>query len=103
VLYDHGRHPAGIHFRGPTFEPFDGSNVVGTLQASVPAPDPGGDPLAVTPCRLQPGRWLLGEVDYVQRVQTKGGVARSGACDPQDDSTLAVPYQARCLFYSDGQ
>ena len=41
VLYGHRGRPVGIHFRGPTFESFDGSNVVGALQASVPSPTPG--------------------------------------------------------------
>ena len=44
VLYGRGRRPVGIHFRGPTFESFDGSSVTGTLQASVPAPEPGAIP-----------------------------------------------------------
>ena len=40
VLYGHRERPVGIHFRGPTFESFDGSSVLGALQASAPAPDP---------------------------------------------------------------
>jgi hypothetical protein len=41
VLYGRGGHAVGIHFRGPTFESFDGSSVTGTLQASAPSPVPG--------------------------------------------------------------
>jgi Protein of unknown function (DUF3455) len=102
VLYDHGRHPVGIHFRGPTFESFDGSSVVGTLQASVPAPHPGAIPWLLLRAVANLGDGVLGDVDYVQRVKTRGGVAPTGACDPEEDSTLAVPYRALYLFYSDG-
>jgi hypothetical protein len=103
VLYDHGRHPAGIHFRGPTFESFDGSSVVGTLQASVPAPRPGAIPWLLLRAVSNQGDGVLGGVDYVQRVNTRGGVAPTGPCDPEQDATLPVPYRALYLFYSDGR
>jgi hypothetical protein len=35
TLSGHGRSPVGIHFRGPTFELFDGSSVTGTVKGSV--------------------------------------------------------------------
>jgi Protein of unknown function (DUF3455) len=103
VLYGHGRHPVGIHFRGPTFESFDGSSVVGALQASVPAPHPGAIPWLLLRAVSNQGDGVLAEVDYIQRIKTRGGVAPTGACDPEQDSTLAVPYRALYLFYSDSQ
>jgi Protein of unknown function (DUF3455) len=52
ALYGRGGRPVGIHFHGPTFESFDGSSVVGALQASVPSPDARVDPLAAAGGRL---------------------------------------------------
>jgi hypothetical protein len=36
----------------------------------------------------------------VQRIETRGGVAPAGPCDPAKDSTIAVPYRARYVFYA---
>ena len=100
VLYQHGR-PVGIHFRGPTFESFDGSSVVGALVASVPAPRPGAIPWLLLRAVSTQGDGVLSGVDYIKRVKTKGGVAPPGACDPAEDRTLSVPYRAEYRFYSD--
>jgi hypothetical protein len=103
VLYGRGRRPVGIHFRGPTFESFDGSSVVGTLRASVPAPEAGAIPWLLLQATTRAGDGVLAGVDWVQRIRTEGGAAPSGACDPADDATVAVPYRARYVFYSDGR
>jgi hypothetical protein len=100
VLYGRGRHPVGIHFRGPTFESFDGSSVVGALQASAPSPTPGAIPWLLLAAVSNQGDGVLAQVDYVQRLETRGGVAPAGTCDPASDSTVAVPYQARYVFYA---
>lgn len=101
VLYGHGGRPVGIHFRGPTFESFDGSSVTGTLQASVPAPGAGAIPWLLLRAITNQGDGVLAAVDYVQRLETRGGVAPAGACDPAGDATVAVPYRARYVFYAD--
>jgi Protein of unknown function (DUF3455) len=100
VLYGRGGRPVGIHFRGPTFESFDGSSVVGALQASAPAPHPGSVPWLLLAAVSNQGDGVLAQVDYVQRLETRGGVAPAGACDPASDSTVAVPYRARYVFYA---
>jgi Protein of unknown function (DUF3455) len=101
VLYGRGNRPVGIHFRGPTFEAFDGSSVLGTLDASTPAPDP---TRAIPWLRLRAvstqGDGVLARVDYVQRIETRGGVAPAGPCDPAADRTVAVPYRARYVFFT---
>ena len=99
VLYQHGR-PVGIHFRGPTFESFDGSSVVGALVASVPAPRAGAIPWLLLRAVSTQGDGVLSSVDYIKRVKTKGGVAPPGPCDPAEDETLSVPYRAEYRFYS---
>ena len=100
MLYGRGRRPVGIHFRGPTFESFDGSSVTGTLQASVPAPEPGAIPWLLLRAVANQGDGVLGQVDFVQRIETRGGMAPAGSCDPAKDSTVAVPYRARYVFYA---
>jgi hypothetical protein len=101
VLYGRGHHPVGIHFRGPTFESFDGSSVTGTLVASVAAPESGAIPWLLLKAASNQGDGVLADVDYVQRIETQGGVAPTGACDPAADRTVAVPYRARYVFYAD--
>ena len=98
VLYGRGCRPVGIHFRGPTFESFDGSSVTGTLVDSVPAP--GAIPWLLLRAVANHGDGVLGRVDFVQRIETHGGVAPAGPCDPAKDSTTAVPYRARYVFYA---
>ena len=36
---------------------------------------------------------------YIQRLDTRGGAAPAGACDPAQRQTLAVPYVAVYYFY----
>jgi Protein of unknown function (DUF3455) len=100
VLYGHRGRPVGIHFRGPTFESFDGSSVVGALEDSAPSPT-GSIPWLLLAAASNQGDGVLGQVDYVQRLETRGGVAPAGACDPARDATVAVPYRARYVFYAD--
>jgi len=97
VLYGRGGRPVGIHFRGPTFESFDGSSVTGTLVASVAVPEPDAIPWLLLRAVPQ-GDGVLAKVDYVQRLETRGGVAPAGPCDPAGDRTVAVPYRARYVF-----
>ena len=101
VLYGHRRRPVGIHFRGPTFESFDGSSVVGQAPpvASV-TPDPAAIPWLLLAAASTQGDGVLAGVDYIQRLETRGGVAPTGACDPATDATVAVPYRARYVFYA---
>jgi hypothetical protein len=102
VLYGHRGRPVGIHFRGPTFESFDGSSVVGALKASEPAPDPArAIPWLLLTAVSTQGDGVLAGVDYIQRLETRGGVAPTGACDPATDAAVAVPYRARYVFWAD--
>jgi hypothetical protein len=101
VLYGRGHRPVGIHFRGPTFESFDGSSVTGALDASTPARDASrAIPWLLLRAVANQGDGVLGQVDFVQRLETRGGVAPASPCDPAKDSTTAVPYRARYVFYA---
>jgi hypothetical protein len=102
VLYGRGHRPVGIHFRGPTFESFDGSSVVGALDGRADAPDPTRDiPWLRLKAVSTQGDGVLAGVDFIQRLETRGGVAPTGACDPAGDATVAVPSRARYVFYAD--
>ena len=76
------------------------SSVTGTLQASVPAPEPGAIPWLLLRAVANQGDGVLGQVDFVQRIETRGRMAPAGSCDPARDSTIAVPYRARYVFYA---
>ena len=99
-LHGRGGHVVGIHFRGPTFESFDGSAVVGARPKSV-QPDPTAIPWLLLEADANRGDGVLSQVGYIQRIETRGGVAPAGACDPAEDATVAVPYRARYVFYAD--
>jgi hypothetical protein len=99
VLSGRGGHPVGIHFVGPTFESFDGSAVVGARPKSV-QPDPTAIPWLLLEADAHRGDGVLSQVDFIQRIETRGGLAPAGTCDPAADATVAVPYRARYVFYA---
>jgi hypothetical protein len=101
VLSGHRGRAVGIHFRGPTFESFDGSSVLGAVPpvGSV-TPDPAAVPWLLLAAASTQGDGVLAGVDFVQRIETRGGLAPTGACDPAADATVAVPYRARYVFYA---
>jgi len=95
-------HNVGIHFRGPTWELFDGSSFQGRVREAVPAPDPSRDiPLLLLERVATAGDGILSRVDFVQRLWTRGGVAPADACEP--GTTVAMPYTALYTFFSAGQ
>jgi Protein of unknown function (DUF3455) len=102
LLFDHGRHVAGIHYRGPTWTSWDGSTVVGAVPpvAMVPAPRPRAIPWLLLKAASAQGDGVLGDVEYIQRLDTAGGVAPPGSCDPDEDATISVPYRALYRFYA---
>jgi hypothetical protein len=52
----------------------------------VPAPDPGAIPWLLLRATSNQGDGVLAQVDFIQRLETRGGVA--------------VPYWARYVFYA---
>jgi Protein of unknown function (DUF3455) len=103
VLSGHRGRQVGIHFRGPTFESFDGSSVVGRVPPAgtfTPEHGPAAIPWLLLAAASSQGDGVLAGVDYIQRLETRGGLAPAGACDPATDATVAVPYRARYVFYA---
>ncbi|MFG1607642.1 DUF3455 domain-containing protein [Actinoplanes sp. NPDC049265] len=91
-----------IHFRGPSWQSdSDGSLVEGTSPVSAPSPNPNSiAQLLITAKTLDPARAQTGVfagVTFVQRLNTKGGVAPAGACTA--GQTTAVKYTADYRFF----
>ena len=96
----HGKRTVALHYAGPTWQSVkDGSKVVATgARVVVPAPHPEQD---IPWLRLETtgtGPGLFEQVDYVQRLETQGGVAPTGTC--QAGASAAVPYTATYNFWA---
>jgi Protein of unknown function (DUF3455) len=94
-----GNRTVAVHYAGPTWQSVkDGSKVVATgARVQAPAPHPQRD---IPWLRLETtgtGPGLFAEVVYVQRLETRGGVAPTGAC--QAGASVAVPYTATYNFW----
>jgi hypothetical protein len=100
-LLDEARQEVGTHSAGPTWTARDGSKVVRKrLVASVDSPSQGAIPwllLEVDPS----GGGMLGNVRYVQRLDTAGGKAPASGCDAgHAGATSDVPYTATYVFFT---
>ena len=98
VLFDL-RGNAGIHGKGPFWASFDGSRVDGSAPVAVPSPaGPSNIPwlkVVGTPVPNAPG--VFGKVAFIQRLDTKGGVAPASCTAP---STVSVDYSANYVFWA---
>lgn len=86
----------GRHFEGPVWEAQDGSRVLGTVIAQVPAPRPQAVAWLLLSGRTS-GTGLLAGTQYVLRSDTVGGEKPQGGCMP--GQTARVPYSATYTFY----
>src|SRR5262245_41726029 len=89
-----------IHYAGPTWQSIqDGSKVVGAVKARRDAPNPQRDiPWLLLQATSATGPGLFGAVQYIQRLDTEGGVAPAGPCTT--GRTASVPYQATYAFWA---
>ena len=87
----------GRHYAGPTWELADGSALAGKVAASAPGASQSDIPLLKLAVVSQKGSGLLAGIDSIQRLNTKGGVAK-GPCDAAG-AFLSVPYSADYAFY----
>ena len=97
ILLDKGN--AGIHGKGPFWASFDGSRVDGSAPVSVPSPA-GPQNIAWlkvtgTPVADAPG--VFGNVAFIQRTDTRGGVAPASCTAP---STISVDYSTSYVFWA---
>jgi hypothetical protein len=102
TLVDDAGRDLGIHGRGPFWAAYDGSRVVGATQANAPARDPAQDvPLLLLRATANSGDGRFAAVNFIQRLDTRGGAAPAGPCDPAAGPVLEVPYHAVYYFYGD--
>jgi len=87
----------GRHYAGPTWELADGSAVAGKVAASAPGASQSDIPLLKLAAVSQTGSGMLAGINSIQRLNTKGGVAK-GPCDAAG-TFLSVPYSADYAFY----
>ena len=89
----------GKYYAGPTWESTDGSKITGKQVAVAPAA-PGNIPLQLVKAEPAMGNGAMTGITYIQRVNTKGGVAPPDSCTASSVGTKKmVPYQADYVFY----
>ena len=89
---------SALHFRGPSWEsPDDGSLVEGTTPVSAPSTTPNSIPQLLVTAKTTRGPGVFGDVTFIQRLATVGGVAPATACTA--GTTTAVSYQAVYRFF----
>jgi hypothetical protein len=91
---------AGRHYAGPNWEHIDGSAVRAKAVANVPGTTPDDIPWLRLEVTSRHGNGALSVVSTVQRINTKGGVAK-GPCD-KAGSYRSVPYSADYVFLGRG-
>ena len=92
--------PMGKYYGGPTWEANDGAKVTGKQVAVAPAAA-GNIPFQLV--KAEGGTGAMMDVTYIQRVNTKGGVAPSVPCDASSKGAkTTVPYSADYVFYKAG-
>jgi len=97
-LYDASGQLVVRHGAGPSWEASDGSKITGKVLQQAPNTDqPGSIPLLLLQAiNAGPPGWLA-SVRYVQRLDTRGGLAPSGPCS-QDGQEGRSPYLAEYVF-----
>ena len=90
----------GSHGAGPAWHLADGSSVVGEVMAKGAGATAEDIPELLLRAKSHAGQGRLAAVEYIQRAETRGGVAPAAACDATHDGALArVPYRARYIFF----
>ncbi len=99
VLYGGDKTTVGKYYAGPTWEAADGSKVTGKQVAVAPA-GAGNIPLQLVKAEPAMGMGAMQGTSYIQRLNTKGGVAPAMACDAtRKGQRQQVKYEADYAFY----
>ena len=92
--------PKWTHFAGPTWQHRDGSSVVAAAVGNVTV-DPDSIPwLLLKATSTKPGKFgdAMVKTTYIQRLNTRGGLAPVGKCTEAGEVT-EVPYTADYVFW----
>ncbi|MEV5717545.1 DUF3455 domain-containing protein [Amycolatopsis mediterranei] len=95
VLSRHGK-PVALHSKGPVWTSIVDGSTVGAA-AAANAPREGAIPELLLKANLNTGDGIFSKVTYVQRLNTRGGVAPAGTCT--DGAQTAVRYSADYAFW----
>lgn len=99
TLYGPGDKVIGKYYAGPTWEANDGSKVTGKQVAVAPG-GAGNIPLQLVKADPATGSGAMQGVAYIQRLNTRGGVAPSAACSASaKGQRQQVAYAADYVFY----
>jgi hypothetical protein len=100
TLYDTQKRAVGKYYGGPTWESNDGSKVTGKQVAVAPSPNAKSIPLQLVKADPAMGSGAMTGVTYIQRLDTKAGIAPASACDAAAKGRQEkVAYEARYVFY----
>lgn len=101
VLYDKTTKAAiGKYYAGPTWEANDGSKVGGKQLGVSPSATPASIPLQLVQAGPATGTGAMSGITFIQRMNTKGGVAPATPCAAANAGAKAtVKYEADYLFY----
>ena len=98
-LRDRNGTRVGKYYGGPTWEHNDGSKITGKQLAVSPGGS-GNIPLQIVQTSPATGSGAMSGVTYIQRVNTKGGVAPAAPCDAGTmGRKQTVNYSADYVFY----
>ncbi len=101
MLTDASGKAVGRHFAGPSWQATDGSTVVGEVEATGAAPQPGDVPWLVLRAKAHSGSGVLAAVTFVVRSATQGGAAPATGCDAAHAGAEArIDYHATYMFFS---
>jgi hypothetical protein len=101
ALFDDTGRQIGKHFAGPSWQALDGSTVVGEVVAKTDAPRGDAIPWLLLRAKSHGGAGQFAAVTFVQRVDTKGGLAPSDGCDAARQGAEArMRYSATYVFYA---
>ncbi|HEX2282892.1 MAG TPA: DUF3455 domain-containing protein [Thermomicrobiales bacterium] len=99
LLNDRGK-VVGSHFAGPIWQGQDGSSVKGAIVARADARSKNAIPWLLLEATSHAGDGVFSTITYIQRLDTKGGVAPRNGCDATHvGEELRVPYKATYAFY----
>lgn len=99
TLYGADKAAVGKYYAGPTWEANDGSKVTGKQVAVAPA-GTGNIPMQLVKTEPAMGMGAMQGLSYIQRLNTKGGVAPAMACDASSKGQRQqVKYAADYVFY----
>ncbi|HEY3708784.1 MAG TPA: DUF3455 domain-containing protein [Amycolatopsis sp.] len=98
IISDGGK-PIALHSKGPVWtSTVDGSTVAATAVPGAAVQHPDAVPELLLKADTTSGKGLFANVTFVQRLNTKGGLAPKGACAAGDQT--ATPYTADYAFWA---